>query len=422
MTSSVLDFFNNLIDSDAEEEQQPRQQSRETKKDVDAVNDAMAQAKLGDSDAQSTKSRSRSGSGGSQKSIRWKPRQLRNASIDLRPQSSKLESKPVQSNNGSQDSGIGGEAKKERRKSARYQPPAARSRGSSNAESYPFPGSRRGSAFSNSNGNSLVSSIESQSSKWCNWESQELDKRKRALIGKTVVGKLSPKRGNRYFIKWNINANDTVVIGADKVEEVLGDDPPAGMWVSCTIVGLGPSHVQWSKQHPYAMALASRETRASHQPSKGSMPRNSPHWKKSQKAGLTRQVTTPVDHIQTVPAEIDMSRYQPKAKPAKPVVPSRMIQTMPSFPTAVKRGSTASHHRPALDALRSMPEASTVQPAVVVTIPPFAQHVLTTSADARALAHAANNGSVNLVTGEIKPRGRADSCRSWRKRDRSYTV
>merc|ERR1711964_700594 len=156
----------------------------------------------------------------------------------------------------------------------------------------------------------------------------------------------------------------------------------------------GPSHVQWSKQHPYAMALASRETRASHQPSKGSMPRNSPHWKKSQKAGLTRPVTNPVDLVQTVPAEIDMSRYLPKVKkPTKPVVPSRMIQTMPSFP-----------------------------PAVVATIPPFAQHVMSTSADARALAHAANNGSVNLVTGEIRPRGRADSAASWRKRDRSYTV
>lgn len=118
---------------------------------------------------------------------------------------------------------------------------------------------------------------------WLTWDTDELEKRKRALIGKTVVGKLSPKRGNRYFVKWNINANDTIVISSDKVEEVLGETPPAGMWVSCTIVGLGPGHVQWNKQHPYAMTLESRETRASHQPTQGVMPRGSPHWKKTQK-------------------------------------------------------------------------------------------------------------------------------------------
>merc|ERR1711900_139899 len=65
----------------------------------------------------------------------------------------------------------------------------------------------------------------------------------------------------------------------------------------------GPGHVQWNKQHPYAMTLESRETRASHQPGKGIMARNSPHWKKSQKAGLTREVTALPDQRATVPAE-----------------------------------------------------------------------------------------------------------------------
>jgi hypothetical protein len=261
----------------------------------------------------------------------------------------------------------------------------------------------------------------SDKEKFANWVAQELAKRQRSLIGKTVVGKLSPKRGNRYFIKWNISANDTVVIGADKVEEILGDTPPAGMWVSCTIVGLGPSHVQWNKQHPYAMALESRETRASHQPLKGRLPRNSPHWKKAQKTGLTRQVTSPVDQRATVPAEIDMSRYAPKPKP----IP-RTVQTMPSFPSSVglpgplsRASSTGvAHQRPELSALRSMPHAA--KPGLVTPVPSFGTHAINTNA--AALAHAANNGSVNLVTGEVKPRGRADSAASWRKRDRSYTV
>lgn len=245
------------------------------------------------------------------------------------------------------------------------------------------------------------------------WDNSELDKRKRALIGKTVVGKLSPKRGNRYFIKWNINANDTVVIAADKVEEILGETPMPGMWVSCTIVGLGPSHVQWNKQHPYAMALESRETRASHQPSKGKMPRNSPHWKKSQKAGLTRQVTSPIDQRQTVPAEIDMSRYAPNSaraprdsRTAPTARDSRLTQTMPSLPggAVMARSQTGVAH-----VVRAKP----VVPTLDKPIPPF---------NAENLAKAANNGSVNLVTGEVKPRGRADSAASWRKRDRSYTV
>merc|ERR1711964_548951 len=160
---------------------------------------------------------------------------------------------------------------------------------------------------------------------WMDWDDSELQKRKRALIGKTVVGKLSPQRGNRYFVKWNINANDTIVISADKVEEVLGDSAPAGMWVSCTIVGLGPGHVQWNKQHPYAMTLESRETRASHQPKKGKMARGSSHWKKSQKAGLSKPVVNAVSSRQTVPAEIDMARYIAGRRPV-PTVP----ETLPS--------------------------------------------------------------------------------------------
>merc|ERR1712034_105235 len=79
---------------------------------------------------------------------------------------------------------------------------------------------------------------------WKNNVSQKLLKRKRALIGKTVVGKIIGSNGktNRYFVKWNAGCYDSVAIGADKVLETFGTDNPLGMLASCTIVGLGPHH------------------------------------------------------------------------------------------------------------------------------------------------------------------------------------
>merc|ERR1711959_456081 len=100
---------------------------------------------------------------------------------------------------------------------------------------------------------------------WLNWDAKELQRRHNELIGKTVRGKISPKRGNRYYVKWNGEPNDTVVINSDTTEDCLGGIPTIGMWVTCTIVGLGPSHVQWDKQHPYAMEIESCDTRESHQ-------------------------------------------------------------------------------------------------------------------------------------------------------------
>jgi len=239
---------------------------------------------------------------------------------------------------------------------------------------------------------------------WLAWDNDELDKRKRALIGKTVVGKLSPKRGNRYFVKWNINANDTIVISSDKVEEVLGDTPPAGMWVSCTIVGLGPGHVQWNKQHPYAMTLESRETRGSHQPGRGIMPRNSPHWKKAQKAGLTREVTSEADQRHTVPAEIDMARYQ-NACSAKQIPAGLALARNSSAPAIVT---------PAPKLPMPLPTALPKGAILPQTVPHPA--VQTASLGTRT-----NGANINLVTGEVRQRGRADTAGSWR-RDRSFTV
>jgi len=90
---------------------------------------------------------------------------------------------------------------------------------------------------------------------WVEWDNTQLERRKTALIGKTVMGKLSPKRNTRYFVKWNIEATDTVFIGADKVEAIMGPVPRPGTIVTCVIKGLGPGHVQWNKQHPYSDKL-----------------------------------------------------------------------------------------------------------------------------------------------------------------------
>jgi hypothetical protein len=243
---------------------------------------------------------------------------------------------------------------------------------------------------------------------WLSWDNDELEKRKRALIGKTVVGKLSPKRGNRYFVKWNINANDTIVISSDKVEEILGDTPPAGMWVSCTIVGLGPGHVQWNKQHPYAMTLESRETRASHQPGKGIMPRGSPHWKKAQKAGLTREVTDDTDQRRTVPAEIDMARYQ-NARSAQQIPASIALTRNASAPVIVA---------PKVRMVMPLPMAPpTALPKGAI----LAQTVPHPAVQTASLGTRTNGANINLVTGEVRQRGRADTGGSWR-RDRSFTV
>jgi len=102
---------------------------------------------------------------------------------------------------------------------------------------------------------SLDSLAKEKFRQWVEWDKTQLERRKAALIGKTVMGKLSPKRNTRYFVKWNIEATDTVFIGADKVEALMGANPRPGTIVTCTIKGLGPGHVQWNKQHPFSDKL-----------------------------------------------------------------------------------------------------------------------------------------------------------------------
>jgi len=309
---------------------------------------------------------------------------------------------PDQKNRGSiSPNSADSDLKRSRTGSTRYVPPAARGEYSSEAPR---------------------DSDQDRFRQWLSWDNKELEKRKRALLGKTVVGKLSPKRGNRYFVKWNINANDTVVISADKVEEVLGDTPPAGMWVSCTIVGLGPGHVQWNKQHPYAMTLESRETRASHQPGRGTMPRNSPHWMKSQKAGITREVKNEPNQRATVPAEIDMARYTNSLRA------NQVPRTLADL-SLTSRSRTSSR---AVPSMTSSLERSVTAPAVVVIdMPPpealpkgivLPQTVPQPENQTENLARRTNGANINLVTGQVRQRGRADTVGSWRRRDRSFTV
>merc|ERR1711964_936683 len=245
---------------------------------------------------------------------------------------------------------------------------------------------------------------------WLSWDNGELEKRKRALIGKTVVGKLSPQHGNRYFVKWNINANDTIVISADKVEEVLGETAPAGMWVSCTIVGLGPGHVQWNKQHPYARTLESRETRASHQPQKGKMARGSSHWKKSQKAGLSTPIVNAVSSRQTVPAEIDMARYVAgrgglAPRPQVPILPETLPTREPLRPPMSNWKGLREHVMGGLSRHSSRQSSPPLADSVLDSVLPSPKE---------SLGQRINGANINLVTGEIRRRGRAESAGSWR--------
>merc|ERR1712096_155210 len=91
-----------------------------------------------------------------------------------------------------------------------------------------------------------------------------------------------------YFIKWNVSGSDAVSIQAARLEEILGQTPPTGMWVACKISGLGPDHVPWNKQHPFTFSVESRETRAAYQPMKGRMTNQSTHWKKCSRTGGLR--------------------------------------------------------------------------------------------------------------------------------------
>lgn len=77
-----------------------------------------------------------------------------------------------------------------------------------------------------------------------------LEVRKGDLLGKTVVGVLSPRGGRGHFIKWNHREPDTIFISTKQLDECLDKWHP-GMKVTCSIQGIGPAHVQADRQHPF---------------------------------------------------------------------------------------------------------------------------------------------------------------------------
>merc|ERR1711964_750956 len=79
--------------------------------------------------------------------------------------------------------------------------------------------------------------------------------RKNDLLGKTVVGVLSPRGKNGHFIKWNHREPDRIFISAAAIEECFGDSWQLGMKVRCTIVGLGPDWAQSDRQHPFTQKV-----------------------------------------------------------------------------------------------------------------------------------------------------------------------
>lgn len=82
-----------------------------------------------------------------------------------------------------------------------------------------------------------------------------MEQREADLVGKTIFGDLVVRENKGYFIKWNKWRHDRVYMTADRVERVLGKKPTAGSRVTCTISGLGPKHVPWNRQNPYAPTL-----------------------------------------------------------------------------------------------------------------------------------------------------------------------
>lgn len=75
--------------------------------------------------------------------------------------------------------------------------------------------------------------------------------RKEDLLGKTVVGILSPRGGNGHFIKWNHREPDTVFVSSKLIDECLTKGWEPGMKVTCRIEGIGPNYVQADRQHPF---------------------------------------------------------------------------------------------------------------------------------------------------------------------------
>lgn len=87
------------------------------------------------------------------------------------------------------------------------------------------------------------------------WEENKLANRKKYLIGKKVVGRISPCRNGRYFVKWHRDPKNTVTMSQKRVEAQIGDVLRPNLLVQVTIDGLGPEYARWDRQHPFATKI-----------------------------------------------------------------------------------------------------------------------------------------------------------------------
>jgi len=91
--------------------------------------------------------------------------------------------------------------------------------------------------------------------------SKLFEERKRALIGKTVVGRFkvfSPESGvTRYYLNWSSNKGDNIRLSPEVLEKSIGlENVQSGALMKATIVSLGPHYVRWDKQTPLTDKVA----------------------------------------------------------------------------------------------------------------------------------------------------------------------
>jgi hypothetical protein len=91
--------------------------------------------------------------------------------------------------------------------------------------------------------------------------SKLFEERKRALIGKTVVGRFkvfSPESGvTRYYLNWSSNKGDNIRLSPEVLEKSIGlENVQSGALMKATIMRLGPHYVRWDKQSPLTDKVA----------------------------------------------------------------------------------------------------------------------------------------------------------------------
>merc|ERR1711964_451909 len=97
------------------------------------------------------------------------------------------------------------------------------------------------------------------------WETEKISSREKFLVGKKVIGRISPCRNGRYFVKWHRDPRNTVTISQSRVESQIGDVLRPNLLVAVTIKGLGPDHVRWDRKHPFAVQIEIADEKSQNQ-------------------------------------------------------------------------------------------------------------------------------------------------------------